>query len=349
MKIIPTNITNTTKKYARKLIIPAAFATGLTACVEAPSNGICKQVTMQQQFQADTFEGDKKVKTIQAKEFNNNEKLFQKAIFQALPHINDGKFKKLEIMKNGIILDGEYRLYKIDENFYKGSYNLFDYHSFKMDKLKNGNFNLIYKKDDVIESIAFSKDGKLLSKFEAFEQNTKDGPIKIDFNYAPGSHRTRRKNTDDKIVKFNNPLLGKEFDFVKNLILQADDPVEIVDIKQEGGKIIFNYNRKEHIGNPDGTRILTVENPSGLYFEDAVGVPVPFGHNFWYLNIRKLENGGYVTRQGLGDYHYFDKDFNEKDKDWYKQDKALREKEQSETRMKMALENIENGKPALYY
>ena len=39
MKIIPTNITNTTKKYARKLIIPAVFATGLTACMEVPPNG----------------------------------------------------------------------------------------------------------------------------------------------------------------------------------------------------------------------------------------------------------------------------------------------------------------------
>lgn len=346
MKIIPANITNTTKKYAQKLIIPAAFATGLTACIQVPSNGSTEQVTMQEQRQADTFETDKKVKTIQAKEFYNNEKLFQKAIIQALPHINDGKFKKLEIMKNGIILDGEYKLYKIDGNSYKGSYSLFDNHSFKMDKLKNGNFNLIYKIDDDIEAVGFSKDGKLLSKLEAFEQNTKDGPIKIDFNAGQGSYKTRRKNTDDKIVKFNNPLLGKEFDFVKNLILQADDSVEIVDIKQEGGKIIFNYNRKEHIGHPDGTRILTVENPCGLFFEDAV-VPTLFGHGFWYLNIRKLDNGGYVTREGIGDYTYFDKDLNKKDKDWYKQDKALREKEQSETRMKMALENIENGKPAL--
>ena len=64
MKITPANITNTTKRYAQKLIIPAAFATGLTACVEEPSNGMCKQVTMQEQLFSDTFETNKKVKTI---------------------------------------------------------------------------------------------------------------------------------------------------------------------------------------------------------------------------------------------------------------------------------------------
>ena len=347
MKIIPANITNTTKRYAQKLIIPAAFATGLTACVEVPSNGMCKQVAMQEQLFSDTFETNKKVKTIQAKEFNNNEKLFQKAIFQVLPYINDGKFKKVEVMKNGIILDGEYKLYKKGENNYQGSYSLFDNHSFKMDKLKNGNFNLIYKIDDDIEAVAFSKDGKLLSKFEAFEQNTTDGPVKISFKPKTfESIPPDDKNTDEKIVKFNNPLLGKELDFIVDKMSEKENFMEIIDIKQKGGKIIVKYNGISDRGNVDGTEVMTVQNPIGLYFEDTDWCGC--GQR---LNIRKLDNGGYVVKEGYSDeFKYFDKDLNEKDISWYKQDVDLRkkiEKQLSETQMKLALESIQNGKPAL--
>ena len=64
MQILPANIGNTTKKYAQKLIIPAAFATGLTACMEVAPNGSTEQVTMLEQLLSDTFEARKRAARI---------------------------------------------------------------------------------------------------------------------------------------------------------------------------------------------------------------------------------------------------------------------------------------------
>ena len=102
--------------------------------------------------------------------FNN--RMYQSAIFQALPYINDGKFKQIDAMFNGFVIDGKYKM-KADRNGgYSGKYSLFDSHGFKIDRLRNGNFNLLYKNGDEIEAVAFSKDGKMLSKFKAIIQNS---------------------------------------------------------------------------------------------------------------------------------------------------------------------------------
>ncbi len=175
----------------------SAFVTGLTACVGTNSNKNTEQVEIHQQVQADTFETDKKVRTIQPKEFNNEDKLFQKAIFQALPHI---------------------------------------------------------------------KDGKLLSKFEAFKQNSEDGPYKIEFERKFFDFlKSLPENTDDKIVKFNNPLSDKEFNVIKDIITLKPGPlchVDLVDARQEGDKLIFNYNTSQNY--PEGEHTLEYENTIGL-------------------------------------------------------------------------------------
>ena len=159
----------------------------------------------------------------------SNNRTYQVAIFQALPYINDGKFKQIEAMSNGFVLDGKYKM-KADRNGgYRGKYDLFDSHSFKIDRLRNGNFNLIYKNDDEIEALAFSKDGKLLSKFEAFKQNSQEPPYKQPF--GPNSFKSLPENTDNKIVKFNNPLSDKELDMVKTLIASTMPDIDIVDAK----------------------------------------------------------------------------------------------------------------------
>ncbi len=357
VQITSSSVINTTKKYAQKLILPATFATSLTACVGVyENNKNIEQVTMHQQVGADTFETDQKVKRIEPKEFNKEEKIFQRAIFQALPYINDGKFKKVEAMKNGIILDGEYKLHKKGENYYEGSYSLFDDHSFKIDKLKNGNFNLIYKNDDKIEALAFSKDGKLLSKFEAFKQNLPELPYKQPF--APKGTFEKLKplpeNTDDKIVKFNNPLSDKELNVIKNIIAAPMASIKIVDAKQDGNDIIFKYNFIYGDNFPEGEYTIKARNTVGLNYKRESNSDSTFEE----LNIHALDNGGYaccISNMAFWgsdyDVKYLDKDLNMQDEDWYRQDKALSEKikkELSVAQMEEALENIKNGKPAQY-
>lgn len=335
MKIVSNNLLNTTKHYAKKIILPTAFATSLIGCID---NYKWHQV------EADTFE------TVQPREFSSSEKRFQEAIFQALPYIKDGKFKKVEAMNNGIILDDKYKLYKKDKNYYEGRYSLFDNHSFKINKLKNGNFNFIYKNDDDIEALAFSKDGKLLSKFEAFKQNSEDGPYKAPFGRI-GDCKTV-ENTDDKIVKFNNPLSDKEFNIIKNLILSPLSGIKLVKAKQEGDMLIFNYNK--YYDYPEGEYTIKAKNAGGLNYNSTFDSD----SRFQKLIINTLDNGGYaietsyMSAWGEDKYiTYFDKDLNLKDFDWYVREKTLRaeiEKALSAKQKEAALENIRNGQPVQY-
>ena len=278
----------------------------------------------------------------------SNNRTYQVAIFQALPYINDGKFKQIEAMSNGFVIDGKYKM-KADKNGgYRGKYDLFDSHSFKIDRLRNGNFNLIYKNDDEIEALAFSKDGKLLSKFEAFKQNSPEPPYKQPF--GPNSFKSLPENTDNKIVQFNNPLSDKELDMVKTLIASTMPDIDIVDAKQNGNDVIFKYNYGDRF--PEGKYTIKLTNTIGLDFTRKSGSD----SSFEGLKIHTLENGGYACCTSNmaffgSDYgvKYFDKDLNMRDEDWYRQDKAIRDKikkELSAAMMEKALENIKNGRPA---
>ena len=283
--------------------------------------------------------------------FSNN-RTYQVAIFQALPYINDGKFKQVEAMSNGFVIDGKYKM-KADKNGgYRGKYDLFDSHSFKIDRLRNGNFNLIYKNDDNVEALAFSKDGKLLSKFEAFKQNSPVSPYKQPFGSTGVSDafKSLPENTDDKIVKFNNPLSDKELNMVKNVIASTTPGIEIVDAKQDGNGLIFKYNTGDRF--PEGKYTIKLTNTIGLDYKRKLDS----NSSFEELKIRALENGGYACCTSnmafFGsdyDVKYFDKDLNMKDENWYRQDKAIRDKikkELSAAMMEKALENIKSGKPA---
>ena len=328
-------------KVAKALIVPTLIAAGLSSC------------NLKNSFlDEDKFEQN--IELVNDKQMND--RMYQSAIFQALPYINNGKFKQVEAMDNGFIIDGKYKM-KADKNGeYHGKYDLFDSHSFKFDKLRNGNFNLIYKNDDKVEALAFSKDGKLLSKFEAFKQNSPGLPYKQPF--APKSMFEELKplpeNTDDKIVKFNNPLSDKEFNIVKNLIVSPIPDIEIVDAKQEGNDLIFKFNTIYGERFPEGKYTIKVTNTIGLDYKRKLGSDSTFEE----LKFHALDNGGYACCSSYmafwgSDYDvkYFDKDLNMKDEDWYKQDKALMEKikkELSVVQMEEALENIKNGKPAYF-
>ncbi len=382
MQITSPKLINSTPKYLKKIILPAVFATGLTACTNINNNTLTQQANTEvQQTSSDVFEKSKKIEDLKELERQKDAKNFQKAIFQALPYINNGKFKKVEAMENGFILDGKYKLKllkKIDTigigellsastselkeykkesaNIYGGHYSLFDDHSFKMDKLKNGNFNLIYKNDDKIEALAFSKDGKLLSKFEAFKQNSSEPPYELPFKEKFSdvyNFKSSPENTDDKIVKFNNPLSDKELNVFKNLIADKLSDIKIVDTKQDGDALVFKYNT--NFADPEGEYTLIVKNTIGLNYEreSDSGSDADFST----LKIHTLDNGGYLFYETYGDFFrsnyltYLDKDLNIKDENWYRQDKAIREKikkELSAAQMEKALENIKNGKPAQY-
>ena len=426
MKVIPPQMMNTVQKYTKKLILPAALATGLTSCslqkspeqdifektfemVEALQKNMLqlnpevymsspdstsaiveKSIALIDSMQKTMFQtipitgisvpdtastgknvnmqinsangvtsinvsnldmlhdnGIFPIDISQIFPFSNN-RTYQVAMFQALPYINDGKFKQIEAMSNGFIIDGKYKM-KADRNGgYSGKYDLFDSHSFKVDRLRNGNFNLLYKNDDKIEALAFSKDGKLLSKFEAFKQNSQEPPYKQPF--GPNSLKSLPENTDNKIVKFNNPLSDKELDMVKTLIASTIPGLEIVDAKQNGNDVIFKYNYGDHF--PEGKYTIKLTNTIGLDFTRKSGSD----SSFEGLKIHTLENGGYAcctSNMGFlgSDYgvKYFDKDLNMRDEDWYRQDKAIRDKikkELSAAMMEKALENIKNGRPA---
>ena len=327
-------------KVAKALIVPTLIAAGLSSC------------NLKNSFlDEDKFEQN--IELVNDKQMND--RMYQSAIFQALPYINNGKFKQVEAMDNGFIIDGKYKM-KADKNGeYHGKYDLFDSHSFKFDKLRNGNFNLIYKNDDKVEALAFSKDGKLLSKFEAFKQNSPGLPYKQPF--APKSMFEELKplpeNTDDKIVKFNNPLSDKELNVFKNLIADKLSDIKIIDTKQDGDALVFKYNT--NFANPEGEYTLIVKNTIGLNYEKESDSGSD--GDFSTLKIHTLDNGGYVFYETYGDFFqshyltYLDKDLNIKDENWYRQDKVIREKikkELSAAQMEKALENIKNGKPAQY-
>ena len=328
-------------KVAKALIVPTLIAAGLSSC------------NLKNSFlDEDKFEQN--IELVNDKQMND--RMYQSSIFQALPYINNGKFKQVEAMDNGFIIDGKYKM-KADKNGeYLGKYDLFDSHSFKFDKLRNGNFNLIYKNDDKVEALAFSKDGKLLSKFEAFKQNSPGLPYKQPFAHKGMFEELKPlpENTDDKIVKFNNPLSDKEFNIVKNLIVSPIPDIEIVDAKQEGNDLIFKFNTIYGERFPEGKYTIKVTNTIGLDYKRKLGSDSTFEE----LKFHALDNGGYACCSSYmafwgSDYDvkYFDKDLNMKDEDWYKQDKALMEKikkELSVVQMEEALENIKNGKPAYF-
>jgi len=348
MKIATANLINTTTKICKKVILPATLALGLTACDLSVQNNRATKDVFEKENVCITHNNVKKFdkKTIE----------FQKAVFQALPYINDGKFKKVEFIENGIILNDEYKLHKDKKGVYKGSYSLFDDHSFEIKRLKNGNFNLIYKKDDDIDALAFSKNGKLLSKFEAFKQNSQDGPYKLDLSCEVKPFQSIPKNTDNKIVKFNNPLSDKELNMIKNLIkpLFSDGRNYLVDVKQKGTSVFFNYDKNYERDFPETRNTMELKNTLGLIFEN----PSMTGRIASVLNIQALDNGGYVVNrlsEGLllnsDNIYYFDENLNLRDKDWYLKDKALKSKIKnalSAAQKKKALENIQNGKPALF-
>ena len=337
-EMLKTNIKQM-PKVAKTLIVPTLIAAGLSSC--NPGNSFLDK---------DKFEQN--IELISTQQMNN--RMYQTAIFQALPYINNGKFKQIEAMDNGFIIDGKYKM-KADKNGeYCGKYDLFDSHSFKFDKLRNGNFNLIYKNDDNVEALAFSKDGKLLSKFEAFKQNSPELPYKQSFT-PKGTFDALKplpENTDDKIVKFNNPLSDNEFNIVKNLITSQIPDIEIVGAKQDGNDLIFKFNTIYGDRFPEGKYTIKATNTIGLDYKRKSGSDSSFEE----LKFHALDNGGYACCTSymafLGsdyDVKYLDKDLNMKDEDWYKQDKALREKikkELSVAQMEEALENIKNGKPA---
>lgn len=191
----------------------------------------------------------------------------------------------------------------------------------------------------------------MLSKFEAFKQNSEDGPYKIEFERKFFDFlKSLPENTDDKIVKFNNPLSDKEFNVIKDILLASGElyNVDLVDARQEGDKLIFNYNTRHD--NPEGEQSLEFKNTIGLNYKANSGLCA------YALKIQALDNGGYVSAKSETNMSgslikYFDKDLNLKDKDWYRQEKALKkkiEKELSAAQMETALENIKNGKPAQY-
>ena len=129
--------------------------------------------------------------------------------------------------------------------------------------------------------------------------------------------------------------------------------IKIVDTKQDGDALVFKYNT--NFADPEGQYTLIVKNTIGLNYEreSDSGSDADFST----LKIHTLDNGGYLFYETYGDFFrsnyltYLDKDLNIKDENWYRQDKAIREKikkELSAAQMEKALENIKNGKPAQY-
>ena len=293
--------------------------------------------------------------------FNN--RMYQSAIFQALPYINDGKFKQIDAMFNGFVIDGKYKM-KADRNGgYSGKYSLFDSHGFKIDRLRNGNFNLLYKNGDEIEAVAFSKDGKMLSKFKAIRQNSNGNPFILPVGetlysigavkpFSSGSGlRDEYKNTEERIVKFNNPLSHKEFELITDALSDARKAMVFLDKKQiSGDKLEYVYARDFSVNKPDNWYTLTLHNDIGLVFNNRH--LFRFGVN--RVNIQPMENGGYSLSvidpsNEIILTNYYDKDLNKRDKEWFEKEKEIREQLQrklSAAMMEKALENIKNGKPA---
>ena len=292
-----------------------------------------------------------------------NNRTYQSAIFQALPYINDGKFKQIDALVNGFVIDGKYKM-KADRNGgYSGKYSLFDSHGFKIDRLRNGNFNLLYKNGDEIEAVAFSKDGKMLSKFKAIRQNSNGNPFILPVGetlfsigavktFSSGaSLRDEYKNTEERIVKFNNPLSHKEFELITDALSDARKAMVFLDKKQiSGDKLEYVYARDFSVNKPDNWYTLTLHNDIGLVFNNRH--LFRFGVN--RVNIQPMENGGYSLSvidpsNEIILTNYYDKDLNKRDKEWFEKEKEIREQLQrklSAAMMEKALENIKNGKPA---
>ena len=294
--------------------------------------------------------------------FSNN-RTYQSAIFQALPYINDGKFKRIEAMANGFVIDGKYKMKADRAGGYSGKYSLLDSHGFKIDRLRNGNFNLLYKNDDEIEAVAFSKDGKMLSKFEAIRQNSNGNPFILPVSetlFSIGAVKTfsfgtnlrdEYKNTEERIVKFNNPLSHKEFELITDALSDARKAMVFIDKKQiSGDKLEYVYASDLSVNDPDNWHTLTLHNDIGLVFNNRN--LFRFGIN--RVNIQPMENGGFALsiidpENEIILTNYYDKDLNKRDKEWFEKEKEIRERLQRElsaAMMEKALENIKNGKPA---
>ena len=334
---------------AKKLIVPTLIAAGLSSCEMKNSYP-----------EKDMFE--------HAIELVND-------LHNELEKLNipDGKLtvsaadsseaKQIDAMVNGFVIDGKYKM-KADRNGgYSGKYSLFDSHGFKIDRLRNGNFNLLYKNGDEIEAVAFSKDGKMLSKFEAIRQNSNGNPFILPvsetlfsigavktFSFAT-SLRDEYKNTEERIVKFNNPLSHKEFELITDALSDARKAMVFLDKKQiSGDKLEYVYASDLSVNNPNNWHTLTLHNDIGLVFNNRN--LLKFGVN--RVNIQPMENGGYsLSAIDPGNEiiltNYYDKDLNKRDKEWFEKEKEIREqlqRELSAAMMEKALENIKNGKPA---
>ena len=357
---------------AKKLIIPTIIAAGLSSCdMKNPypekdmfEHAIELVNDLHNELEKLNIpEGKLIVSAADSSEAKINNRTYQSAIFQALPYINDGKFKQIDAMVNGFVIDGKYKM-KADRNGgYSGKYSLFDSHSFKIDRLRNGNFNLLYKNGDEIEAVAFSKDGKMLSKFEAIRQNSNGNPFILPVSetlFSIGAVKTfsfdtslrdEYKNTEERIVKFNNPLSHKEFELITDALSDARKAMVFLDKKQiSGDKLEYVYATDLSVNNPSNWHTLTLHNDIGLVFNNRN--LLKFGVN--RVNIQPMENGGYSLSaidpsNEIILTNYYDKDLNKRDKEWFEKEKEIREQLQrklSAAMMEKALENIKNGKPA---
>lgn len=295
---------------------------------------------------------------------------FKTAIFQALPYINNGKFKKVEVKSNGIEIDGKYKLKKKGNDYFEGDYGLFDEHSFKIKKLKNGNFDLIYKNGDNIEAVAFSKDAKMLGLMEAVNRNfPKPNAGKTEpkglFNFG------MEKNTEDNIIRYNNPLSPKEFKFIKNYYSKSIQRLQELkkqgklpgykyfqeqSFEQKDGKILSTIKVPHSVALSDKQRIIKLkfENTRGLEFEASGDEGTPVANR---ISITPLENDGYYMEISNTDREnqyvkaYFDKDLNLKSKSWYEKDKATIEEQkhkQEQFNLENAIATIKAGHPVKY-
>lgn len=294
----------------------------------------------------------------------------QMAIFQAMPYIANGKFKNTDVMSNGLIMNDVYKMHQRGGN-YSGRYSLTNGHTIAFQTLNNGNFNLIYEYDDNYEVVAFSKDGKMLSLFEAFRQNSKSEPVVVNgenadevfkpvgLKYYTYKISDDYKNSKNKILKFSNPLSEKEQKVIEGFIRREMRGEELNKFEYKNGELKLYW---EGYG---GERIF--ENCVGLNFSHKTKA---YMKTSWgsgpYIETQQKPWGYKMSRMAKNphkwlffgtpylteDTRYYDTSMVERDEKWWRDQEVYhlygKHALDSYDNIDKALENLKEGRQSVF-
>jgi len=283
----------------------------------------------------------------------------QMAIFQAMPYIANGKFKDTDVMSNGLIMNDVYKMHQRGGN-YSGRYSLTNGHTIAFQKLNNGNFNLIYEYDDNYDVIAFSKDGKMLSLFEAFRQNSKTEPVVVNDDNVLDVYKRRfwgdfsdqvkedYKNSKNKIFKFSNPLSEKELKIIKGFIGREMRKEQVNKVEYKNGVIRVEYG---YANSYD----CEFKNSVGLNFSySLLGYFLETQQKPWGYKMNRLVKDGPRRARYLKavDIKYYDTNLVERDEKWWRDQEVYhmygKHALESYDNIDKALENLKAGRQSVF-